>query len=268
MLYKYFSLASKESRASFEALVRENKIWLSSFEKLNDPFESKPCITHDLNHKKVRDRLRKLLSAKISDIKDPVDLETALRLHGKPVSKINSSVTKEYVEKHLSPRTERDVSVLFANVGTGCFSRDGGSPAMWAYYANNHSGAVVQISSCPKQVSGQLVQEVTYLKSRPAVGLSQLVPQEDTTSFSWEVVKYFIATKAIEWEHEKEVRIIVRGKHEQYHYLPNNIRRSVIIGCRATDETRRFVETVASKEDIFQARLCDSEYRILWDRLA
>lgn len=264
MLYKYFSLATPENIQSFEALIQRNEVWLSTFDQFNDPFENAPVIENDLSVHTVRNRYLHLKNIDFSSISNIVDKITALRVRDLPVSKINSVITKNFIQNEIGPQLQEYTLSHFRESGVACFSKDGGSPAMWAYYANNHKGAVVKITDFNRNRPDHIVETVSYQTERPIVKLTQLAPQSIISPLDWTTIRYFIATKSIHWEHEQEVRLVVRNICNTLYELPGNKVLEVVIGARASEAEKTLIKDIAPNVECFQARPCKSEYRIIW----
>lgn len=105
---------------------------------------------------------------------------------------------------------------------------------MWAYYSNAHEGL------CPgfdmdkfwefcrdkydKKESAMIPKKVEYVKQYPL-----LIPTSDNF---FDMAMQQILTKALDWEHEKEYRVLYVGRSDVEFILHDDIISEVIMGCR------------------------------------
>jgi hypothetical protein len=61
MVFKYFDTSREYARKSLEQIICFNKIWLSSFDDFNDPYECYPTFTDELTKSYLKN-LNKIMS--------------------------------------------------------------------------------------------------------------------------------------------------------------------------------------------------------------
>ena len=131
------------------------------------------------------------------------------------------------------------------------------SQVMWAHYAANHKGICLGFDF-PDDLVGEEVDEVIYNTGLPIL--------EDKSSVVWskETVGKVMLTKNIDWQYEKEYRIIEKTGNESYSYSKNTKLQSVAFGLRSSKEDIELVKHVlAGKRVKFrQAQLDMSEFKI------
>lgn len=135
------------------------------------------------------------------------------------------------------------------HAGVLCVSRNGNQPLMWAHYADEHRGAVIEFNEGASCFNRRRTEEddfgyfrpVTYTSNRPKVRLT-----EENGDHLFQVLAL---TKAVEWEYEEESRLLWPLSHADrvvsgsIHLLsiPPEAVISITFGCRASAE---FIEDV------------------------
>jgi hypothetical protein len=137
------------------------------------------------------------------------------------------------------PSHADEIKEHFANDKILCLSELPDSIAMWAYYAENHSGMVLSFGDAPGVDSPwETARSVRYVKEVPSIfndeSLSAMLSGEAMDHSL--IVDTFVYTKSAHWEHEREWRIYSgRGRtHEPHEDIPFNALElhGVIFGCR------------------------------------
>ena len=133
-----------------------------------------------------------------------------------------------------------------------CFSAVADSPKMWAHYAGNHSGVVLQFESSDERDSSWLLaQPVIYRSEKPSLpGVEEWVRSFlSECEIDWdEYLREYYYVKSPEWTYEQEYRVVSdrrrdeSGLYSDYGFHPEDLRR-VIVGVNADPaNTRRIVE--------------------------
>ncbi len=119
-----------------------------------------------------------------------------------------------------------------------CYSADAESPAMWAHYADNHRGVVLQFESSDERDSNSLLASPVMYRSEPP-GLPLLdrwvraFLEEEEIDWNEYFHEYYYV-KDEEWSYEREYRAITASLEdaELYHdspFFPEDL-RGVILG--------------------------------------
>lgn len=160
---------------------------------------------------------------------------------------------------------------LRRGIGALCFSKNGRHPLMWAHYADEHKGAVIEFASdrpCFNRGSytegvGSFV-DVTYTKSRPILNAAS----------GENALRVLALSKAAEWEYEEEMRLLLpladvdEVVDDKYHLIkvdPLSV-QSIICGCRASDAfVAKITEAVQrdirlSHVRLYKAQPCKKDY--------
>ena len=112
-----------------------------------------------------------------------------------------------------------------------CFSESYSEILMWSHYADKHSGICVGFNFPHKYDNKFILCPVKYLNE-----LKEL----DGATDIYRVILYWLTSKSIRWEYEKEIRAISRCKspktdHEYITYDSRYI-KEIIFGCNVTDK--------------------------------
>lgn len=130
----------------------------------------------------------------------------------------------------------------FSNVGVYSLSKTFDNELLWAYYAGGHTGFAIEYDI---DILEQTLNYNKYAKQLYKFDVEYLndVPQIDISTFSGnktiEMLKRFIGTKSLSWEHEKEVRLIF----ESTGYLDIDFRAvtAIYFGSRMPDDDIDFI---------------------------
>jgi hypothetical protein len=129
-----------------------------------------------------------------------------------------------------------------------CLSETPFSVSMWAHYASNHEGAVIEFDP------SNLIDHYGIIRSFPVVYRNALptlseyleaVRSEDLLDFP----KMFFCRKSIEWEREKEWRFFTEPL-DRHLDLPAGTITRVILGYRMPIETRDLIEAWVQGLDV------------------
>lgn len=116
--------------------------------------------------------------------------------------------------------------------GLVCLSKTWKSPVMWAHYGDKHKGVCLCF-----EVDQSRLHEVIYKPDKLTTLLSN---KPSLSDFDFEALKILISTKSIEWEYEKEYRLLLKyseadscdeGKHYLKFYSGFRL-EEVILGAR------------------------------------
>ena len=141
---------------------------------------------------------------------------------------------------------------------------------MWAHYADNHQGIVLDLDEShpffytPPQNCHLLhrIKKVEYLDERPII-----------TSDEWGCDEKSFLTKSKDWVYEREYRMSIlfddkdTDTNKYNIQFPPEIVKSVYIGCKATKETIEYIELISSYDEwkhlkIYRLGIDEKEYRL------
>jgi hypothetical protein len=163
-------------------------------------------------------------------------------------------------------------------IGALCMSRNGCHPLMWAHYAQEHRGLVIEFDSTApcfsrkRSANDELgtFREVSYSETRPIL--------DSDSGDDWFV--RLALTKASEWTYEDEVRFLLElssadrivEKEMKIHLLdiPPSAIRSITVGCRAEPATIEMVKSALANNNatthisLRQAHVDQKKYELLY----
>ena len=96
--------------------------------------------------------------------------------------------------------SRRILDSLNQSIGILCLSRNDSSLLMWAHYADDYSGAIVQFDETHEFFSGHF--EVQYSEQRPKIDIASYTDGDEPVPIAE------LCVKAKDWEYENEVRVV------------------------------------------------------------
>lgn len=243
-LFKYFH----QDRRSF---LSDRLIRFTQPGAFNDPYEMQPFINSDhlvrdleaLYHENEDDILRSAYDKLSTEIRSELSFTTAKRIfrsnEGSLIKEINKGApafAAKGNEHFFQSKADKYIGVL-------CLAEKPDSLLMWAHYANNHEGFVVEFD-CDHSFFQQGLGEDVIRTSLSKVVYSQNVP---TTSLLDMKNFDFVLTKSYDWSYEQEWRMLLQNKdckktipaepHDICLFeIPAESMKRVILGCRADFE--------------------------------
>lgn len=279
ILYKY---------TSFEnglRIIENKKLKWSSIEEFNDPFESRFHIQKDLKTtiraaalsaslkggffltQEILDTIKQrercgdsqlniliTLSYSINNIiqkhRDNFDKESfyelenlMLRMAGE--SEIVSTLYSNSINfKALAHRT------IASNFGILCLSKAFNHPLMWAHYAEQHNGMMLELDFNKidkKSYFYKSIKKVQYQKKYPEItydtllGLNGRIFSDKREGF----YKNINLIKQQEWEYEQEYRSIVKNTHldeNNLYEIPEECIISITLGCKNDQDKQDLIK--------------------------
>lgn len=218
-LYKYKSINPDHLRH----LIVESVFYLSPRSQLNDPFDvhsvldpsdqkitRKYYINYLIKEHKPRHKDRKSLGRRLDSI--------------------------EIIRKKISETFEKSVD----STGIHSFATCPRNILMWSYYADSHKGVCMVYETARDLDTFVKALPVTYSREFPVI--------KYRTEIGGELIKKAFLTKAIDWQHERERRIVEQNRASQYmHYDPSSL-NGIIIGSNASQATVELIrELVADR---------------------
>lgn len=214
-IYKFIDLRG------LELILRNQTLKFSCPMDFNDPFE----FHHNLVDTKISAEHKiEILEKRFKDLTH----DRLMRLKAKIAQEGNDPL-----ENHDEQFQERKKSTKIT-----CFSEIDDNILMWAHYADKHRGACIGfntrlISSCFGKDS--LISNVVYNRELITKNLSE---------FREDAIFHWICSKAIDWEYEKEVRIVLGPAYPEM--MPINIVSigEIILGCSLLEEEKQRIESL------------------------
>lgn len=257
--------------------VLENKmICFSTPHQLNDPFELKPHI-RDIATQETYNSSIKIKADKCREEYLKLPRNSRRQMTFDEFSAKVSSLTHKQLTADVKLHTAEKVQEIFdkelaRNIGILSLTESPDNLLMWAHYADSHQGFVIEFDpqssffTQRRSDSDELgyLREVKYSDTRPSLILEAV---EDFSPF---------LTKGDIWKSEREWRMMLpidRCNKELScgHHLfsfPATAIKSIIIGSRTNDLTKKKIKEVVSRDHDFSyirlmtANIDSEHYRI------
>lgn len=162
---------------------------------------------------------------------------------------------------------------LGKQVGIECFTQSPTDILMWSYYADKHTGICVEydFSKLFFSLPNAFLFPVYYSESRPLLNLEAIYNPETKQICNDRAVEAFPGlmwswiTKSLEWDREKEWRLIsfpIKDDAERSAKLP--IISRIITGINISDENYEIAAGIAKEKGvpIHRTRLKNDQYKI------
>ena len=247
-LYKYYG-----NLANLKNAIENKQIHLELPSTYNDIFDSSFIVD---------DKLYSMLYNTKSNLISMVSLacpEIAESLSRLPTSKKSIRVPalieelclseptldKDLIEKQIKEYISKGKPVQAYNNKISCFSETNDSLLMWAYYANNYSGACLEFNFDKDIDLKNKIHKVNYSTSR-------LSNYESFDVYFW---------KSIQWSHEQEWRLVVDCEQD---FIKTTSINAVILGARMDATQKDEIISLARehKIKIFESFPANEKYEL------
>lgn len=238
----------------------------------------KDCLAKDPRFQQLPDPYKKLMAG-IAEKR----LEANRPEMSKQVKDFGSSAMK-FQGKLKTLMVETTLKAFNLSFAILCLTEKKDNLLMWAHYANNHKGFVLEFfpnhsffdQNDKPTIAGHL-RKVRYTLERPEfIFFDNNLPKDHVTK-NW--VDNLIWVKSKHWDYEEEWRIlstlnrcekiITNGEIEIHLFtLPLDAIKSIYFGCRMNDEKKNeFIRLIGKQEElkhikVFQAVPDEKEYKL------
>lgn len=244
MIYKYMN----ESR--IKDILEMNYIRFTQPKYFNDPFELKPHIKGlasdnflKFHSKTLEESIKKEYYTYCSLIPNITLEQFKQNIQEKQKEILENSIIKNGISQCIKDQINENLGILSLTT-----KKD--NLLMWAHYANEHKGFVIELDKSHlffnqhkkyKNFLGQLL-KVNYSKTRPSHEFSEL-----------DTVKIFL-TKSKEWEYEEEYRMFLplinadnNSKKELFLYtIPSDAIKSIYCGWNMSEENKNLIFNIVN----------------------
>ena len=228
-------------------IFEDKTLWFSNPLNFNDPFELKPnikCLVNDEKHMVV-DMVSSYFNA-------------------------NNQAHKIYYDT---------IKPILNNIGILCLSGDKKHLAMWAHYANNHKGLVLEFEK--NHLFFRNLKLPEYTEVLHPLERVIYIPKENRKSINSN--EYFsketFLTKSIDWKYEDEYRMSVYVEtNDQYIdginiKFPNDLLVGVYLGNKVDDKIKDYILKLLDLDEwkhlnIFQMEIDEIAYRLVPKKLS
>lgn len=245
-LYKYISMQPDKIKY-LEEVFRDREIFFSSPTKFNDPFECRPYLTWYRKGKKLRDFFDQMVLEKFPED----NRETRRR-------KCNEGYKRFRINQDKYMKNLYEEFLNFT--GLYCLTQIPDNILMWSHYANGHNGLVLEFDVTKEYTLFYEAIEVHYSKEYPHVNLMEIGEPEH--------FKKALLTKSIDWNYEKEWRIVKtprEGGAGKYKFS-NELLTGVIFGATIENKNKELVlvwlKEYPTEINLFQAKINETKYQL------
>jgi len=221
--------------------LKSDTIWLSSPNKLNDPYDCSFDITDD--------DITKLGGALVSDYDIKIE-EAFEKLESEGKSEVIVAMKKLFEHRHEKLINEFSTKAkdLYQKIFSLSERKD--SILMWTHYAKDHTGFCIEYEASADLWDGQFlrcIHPVVYTDNLLDIG------RYLTSTNRWEKFISFLLPalfKAKDWEYEKEWRLVYG-----YGILEKNILKAppvkaIYAGSRISNPHRELLKEICDKKNI------------------
>lgn len=261
-LYKYMS----EDRV--ENILVDNKIRFTQPVYFNDPFDVQPHIqspnikgfVNKINDKSKGILLSRLISFLVENGMRDNDFNTDE--HRKAFLQGLNDLTHDEIDEHIKNTFNKEVN---DSIGILSLTKDYENLLMWAHYANEYKGFIVEFEKKSELFSNAL--KVEYKEERPSVKMRRIEPNR------------LFFTKSIHWKYENEYRVLKMLKDalpedinlEKDMYLfrfPKIVIKSIYCGCNMDINIKKKISSIVENDKelshvkIFDSYISDKYYKL------
>ncbi len=245
-IYKYTSIKSGSS------LLENSTLNFNSPLNFNDPFDCHPLLV------KISDEY-------IYNVLNASEYKNHLNREGFTKSPIYLNFIKDFSRTQA---IEVETKIL-PNVKVSCFSERGDNLLMWSHYSQNHTGICFEFDT-----TNMITFLAKYSNIKVLAGVFLKVNyNHERKNYVFQSAKdtlpliMWLKTKAIDWEYEKEIRLIfLRCELDQIN-IPTNIVRRVLLGSKVSPKDEQRIVELCEKNfpatKIVKMRLSEQEFKLL-----
>lgn len=226
--YKHVDISDNTGKDRAKDLLLRSKLWLSSPNDFNDPFEMSANVIINASG----DEKRKYFKSVARNLGlNHIDSQKFV----KKMSITNNNVLKEYYKESIRK--------TFETIGVHCFSYDPRNILMWSHYANEHKGICVQIERVRDFKTLVQVVNVNYSNNYPSINFIKS---------SVDDIKNTILNKSTDWKYEQECRILLPGQANTKIDINEDSVVGIIFGCIAPDDLKSFIKEIISERKMMR----------------
>lgn len=279
------------------AILGSRTVRFSSPLLFNDPFDIQSGLHFDFDvstlHAKVLDRLGAMAAAPDEPAVDSNDVWGRVVLaarayyphHGFPKERWSEMTAPLFGElTGIIQDTQRRYrehwrEKLLPSIRVFCVSEDRDNLLMWAHYARDHTGAVLEFWSLPEEDNALSVATPVIYCSSPPPFFSEQEWLDDLVAVRKldmsALYRRYALMKSDHWSYEREWRVWypMANSSEMYDTAPlrESELRAVYFGCRAEDsfidEGQRLLTAAFPAAKAFKAVKCEVAYELSYNEI-
>lgn len=231
-IYKYRSI----DEPSLDAL-RNNYLWFSNLDDFNDPFDGRLKYPKRYTQEEIYNYLTRISSNRHS--KEDIAKKARALFY-------NPEEQNRIIARSISEQ-KKETKIC-------CFSRDNCNLLMWTHYASAHKGVCLEFNMTVDPAFFIAPIDVVYTRDYAE---SNLLSDPKTA------VMNLVRTKSLDWQYEKEIRIVKLNEKKNKFYYNSNALVSIIFGCKCSDEDINMIIGIMGSKIKYKKCVLDNEcYKI------
>jgi len=249
-LFRFMRIDTSNPNFIEHIFVRK-KLYHSTPDNFNDPFECKPHFTLDENAKKIRNHLIKITISYGRSRKESEILISNLMKNPKFVKDAIMEATKK----------------SFGAMRICCFTTDKNNLLFWSHYADSHMGFCMEFDATVMPIS--MAYKVKYSNDYPVI---EYPITEDARALKPALIK------SMDWKYEDEYRSVFiptvnRLQHdgESLHLQGHEIKK-VFLGARILEDSKTLLLQIIKESEfnpiIYQARLSNTSFKLKYEQIS
>lgn len=242
MLYK-FKAVNLEKPHILEDIIVNSRLYLSSPESFNDPFDMKPRVTVEGDLSSLLKKINSLPAPSPQAKRDAIRrAQTIWNEHGWP------GISNEF-------RIQETAEALFSETGVFCFStsciasedarasRESGprNSLMWSHYGDSHRGICLQFQVFRYPLILSRLVRVSYSDSFPTINWI-------SPGFEQECL-YAATNKHSHWSYENEWRHIQLNSAGSYLHFEPSFLSGIVLGAKISETSVREITRILARRD-------------------
>jgi len=278
-LYKYFSCPETSLK-----VIESELLLLKSPNTYNDPFECYEYIDDETVIKEairleMNEFINQLIEDKIFTAKQGEFLLKSQDPLGFIISSIKSKIPIATIEKKFTELNEsvkksfeHKIDTFQSMTKMSCFSEKNDNLLMWGHYSKNHEGVCIEFDTADwkeNRIIEQLLFPVLYTET--LFNATQHIINSYRGEFAnnrYNRISWI--SKSIDWQYEKEWRIImVNDVYQNGYMLPVKNISAVYLGAKIAESLKYKLIQGCSKKKIpvYSGSISRKQYRIEFEQL-
>ena len=214
-LFRFMDHRTEYFWTTIGEMLSENRLFLNSRTRFNDPYDSQPIIENDLSNAAIRDYVDEMATNPYNRNRRPSQIARIVGL----------KASGNFLLKKGSLQNIKDGLFASANEfldagGLVSFSLTAENPLLWGYYATSFAGVCAVFRRGTSMRSALSVcARVAYVDHRPRLALGMFhamatarMADKPYNDLANEIFFRSFLHKSSHWSHEKEARIFVPFK--------------------------------------------------------
>lgn len=179
-----------------------------------------------------------------------------------------------FVKNFSKTQVQEVQTKIIPNIKITCFSEDRNNMLMWSHYAKNHSGICFEFDTkamivhLADQAKINRIPSYLFLK---AVYDDKRKNYPFNSSDDPSPLLMWIKTKSIEWEYERDIRLVSLKWEENLLSISPNIIPKLYLGCQISKEHEEKIIKLCKlnfpETEIYKMFLSDQEFQMIEQKI-